>query len=158
MRPDDEDSAELLSRAKILEWEGWKLLKQGYGMNCGQFCVSELLSKVFHTADTNMCYVFNLHNTEPDAKSFKDALLECLLQGICRPEEDTKETLGLKVHHAVRWECDKILENILANQTLLKSADREEVLKTSFIEAIAINNVSAVEILLEDPAACCADA
>jgi hypothetical protein len=109
-----------------------------------------MLCNVFQAANTGKCQVFDLHNTEPDAKSFKESLLECLLNGICPSEEDTPYTFGRKVRYTVRWECNTTLLELLKQNKSVKAEEKEEVLKQSLIEAIARNNVSAVNALFED--------
>ena len=136
--------------AMRVEREGAILVGQTYRMDTSQFSVCELLCNVFQAANTGKCHVFDLHNTEPDAKSFKESLLECSLNGICVPEEETPHTFGKKVLYAIRWECDKILLELLRQQTCAKAGEKEEVLKACLIEAIARNNVTAVNALFED--------
>ena len=62
------------------------LVSKSYGLNTRPFCVTRKMQEVVAAADTGMCRVFLLHNTEPDAFTFKEALLECMLNGICDPK------------------------------------------------------------------------
>jgi hypothetical protein len=100
-------------------------------------------------ANTNKCQVFRLRNTVPDAPGFKHRLLECMLNGICSFEGDTVHTFNKKVRHAIRWECDDILRDLL-KKTHLKTEDKKDVLKLALVEAIARDNVPAVKALFED--------
>jgi hypothetical protein len=59
--------------AMRVEREGAILVGQTYRMETSQFSVCELLCNVFQAANTGKCHVFDLHNTEPDAKSFKES-------------------------------------------------------------------------------------
>ena len=139
-----------LASAMRVEGEGSLFVSKTYEMDTSQFLVCEMLCNVFQAANTGKCQVFDLHNTEPDAKSFKESLLECLLNGICPSEEDTPYTFGRKVRYTVRWECNTTLLELLKQNKSVKAEEKEEVLKQSLIEAIARNNVSAVNALFED--------
>ena len=96
-----------------------------------------------------MCQVFKLHTTEPDAKNFKESLLECLLNGICDPEDDNHDSLKQKIRYSILWKCTDSLQDVLKNTGLDKEG-KKEVLRHSLVNAIACNNVSAVKALFED--------
>ena len=98
-----------------------------------------------------LAQVFKLHTTEPNAKSFKDSLLECMLNGICDPEEDNHDALANKVKYSIIWECADTLREVL-RETGLNSQKKVKatVLKDALIDAIARNNVPAVKVLFED--------
>ena len=65
-----------LASAMRVEGEGSLFVSKTYEMDTSQFLVCEMLCNVFQAANTGKCQVFDLHNTEPDAKSFKESLLE----------------------------------------------------------------------------------
>ena len=60
-------------------------------------CITGIFAKVFAIADAELCQVYLLHDTDPDAPEFKDALLGALLHGMCQPVKDTVDTLQKKV-------------------------------------------------------------
>jgi len=92
-----------------------------------------------------------LRATEPDAKSFKVSLLECMLNGMCDPEDDNANVLANKVKYSIIWECEGTLRDVLVDTGVNKyKPDKVEVLKECLIDAIARNNVPAVKVLFED--------
>ena len=92
-----------------------------------------------------------MRTTEPDAKSFKISLLECMLEGICDPEDDNADAFANKVKYSIIWECEGTLRDVLVNSGMNKhKPTKVAVLKECLIDAIARNNVSAVKVLFED--------
>jgi len=96
--------------------------------------------------------VFKLRTTEPDAKSFKVSLLECMLNGICDPKDDNKDAFANKVKYSIIWECEDTLRDVLRETGLNREGRniKAEVLKDALIDAIARNNFPAVKVLFDD--------
>lgn len=117
-----------LAEAMRIELAAARLVSRSYGLITKQFCVTNTMQEVLATADTGMCRVFLLKNTEPDALTLKEALLECMLNGICEPQDDTAQTFGKKVQYTIRWECVKILGEVLT-QSGLKSDEKKQVVR-----------------------------
>jgi len=138
-----------LAQAMRLEVAADRIVKGSYGMNTSDVCATDFLRKVFEAADTDKCQVFRLRNTVPDALGFKEALLECMLHGICPSENDTEDSFKKKIIYAIRWECAGILKAQL-NRTHLQTDKKRKVLKMALVEAIACDNVAAVKALFED--------
>jgi len=91
-----------------------------------------------------------LLNTATDAPTFKESLLQCMLNGICEPEKDDPDSFAKKIKYSIIWEEPEILKNVLEN-TGLDKAEKKDVLKEALIDAIARNNCDAVKALFGDP-------
>jgi hypothetical protein len=92
-----------------------------------------------------------LRTTEPDTKSLKVSLLECMLNGICDPNDDNQDAFANKVKYSIIWECEDTLRDVLRETGL--NGDKKikaAVLKDALIDAIARNNVPAVKVLFDD--------
>ena len=89
-------------------------------------------------------------NTATDAPTFKESLLQCMLNGICEPEKDDPDSFAKKIKYSIIWEEPEILKNVLEN-TGLDKAEKKDVLKEALIDAIARNNCDAVKALFGDP-------
>ena len=137
----------VLVKAMKIE-SGAALVLQKYGLALDSLAATDFLRSVFETAASGKCQVFRLHNTEPDAPTFKDALLACMLAGMNHPRDDTVESLRKKIKLAIQWQCEDVLKRVL-RETHLNPEDKKDVLKTALIEGIVRNNARAVQTLFE---------
>ena len=90
-------------------------------------------------------------NTAPDAPTFKGSLLECMLNGICEAADDDADAFAKKVQYSIIWEEPTILKTVLENTGLVDKDEKRNVLDKALIDAIARDNVDAVQALFGNP-------
>ena len=111
----------------------------------------EMIRRALAAVVTNKCWVFNLHDPEPNAIDFKGSLLHCLLNGIGRGRKDNASALQAKLKYSILWQREDILYYSMKKSGLKNRDFRQfvEVLNNSYMLALARNNVRAAKMLLE---------
>eukprot|EP00960_Hanusia_phi_P050098 759997-Hanusia_phi.AAC.1 len=111
----------------------------------------DLIRRALAAALTNKCWVFNLHDPEPNAIDFKGSLLQCLLNGVGRGRKDNASALQAKLKYSILWDREDILYYTIKKSGLKNRDLRQfvEVLNSSYILALARNNMRAAKMLLE---------
>jgi hypothetical protein len=141
-----EGQGDLVEKGSNVTEAARNLLKR-YGLP--QNGAVETILKVLTAVAENKCWVYELYPINQNAPDFKACLLNCLVNGFGHPAIDDQETLGKKLSCALKWQNIEVMKDILNKTCLRLPQERRNVLETAMIEAIARNQVAAVQVLYE---------
>ena len=99
-----------------------------------------ILLQVLEAASTDKCWVFDLKSTEPGSDDFSGALLKCLLNGVARPGDETKDTLLTKLKYTMLWSRDDLMTYLLERMSAkIKDEQRNEIFDAAILFALRNN-------------------
>ena len=123
-----------------------------YDLETTAYC--KTLHAVLTAVKTNKCWVYELYSNDPDAPDFQSSLLSCLINGLGHPAADDASVLSRKLSYAITWGRNDVLQQVL-EKSALQGPSRMPQMQQALIEAISLNRVKAIEILMDCGA--CAD-
>jgi hypothetical protein len=99
-----------------------------------------ILLQALEAASTDKCWVFDLRSTEPGGDDFSGALLKCLLNGVARPGDETKDTLFTKLRYTMLWSRDDLMTYLLERMSAkIKDEQRHEIFEKAILFALQNN-------------------
>lgn len=108
----------------------------------------QIILDCLRTAQTNKCWVFDLHCVETGYDDFNGALLKCLLNGVARVGEENAKQLKRKLEYTMLWSRDDLMDYLLERMSVqIDEKQRREIFNDAIVMALKKNKVSALRTL-----------